>query len=133
LTLALHGVKEIYAPAALPRGNSTRYPVKRKTDGLHSQFGRRGVETSFVPTGNRTPTDMPIAIPTELSRLLRSIKAKKIKSYVNTTQRRKEWRKGDGINITNSERKGESKGKRKTEESEREKGILRRRSHNRGN
>jgi hypothetical protein len=54
---------------------------------------------------------------------------RKIKSDVNTTQRRKGWREGDRIKITKSERKG----KRITGESEREIGILRRRSHNRGN
>jgi hypothetical protein len=47
---------QLYAPAALPRGKSPRYPLHRRLGGAKSRYGRRGEEKIPDPTDTRTPT-----------------------------------------------------------------------------
>jgi hypothetical protein len=81
LGLALGGLSgQLHAPAALPLRNCSRYLLKKARDGgaqAVSMLRRR--ENSLVPAGSptpipRPPSPKPVAIPTELFRIL-NIKA----------------------------------------------------------
>jgi hypothetical protein len=67
---------QLQTPGALPPGKKIRYPLDRRLGGPQSQSGR-GVEekNSQLPPGiepqsSDRPARKPVAIPTELSRLL---------------------------------------------------------------
>jgi hypothetical protein len=65
---------QLHAPAALPPGNRTRYPLERRLGGPQRRSARRGEGNNSVSTGTQTATARPssphpVAIPTELSRL----------------------------------------------------------------
>jgi hypothetical protein len=58
-----------------PRGKGPLYPLDRRLGGPQSRSGRHGEEKIRDPTGTRIPTPrssspLPVAISTELSRLL---------------------------------------------------------------
>jgi hypothetical protein len=60
---------QLHTPANLPSGKSTRYPLARRLSGPQNRSGVFGEEKILDPTGTRTPTPKPLAIPTALSRL----------------------------------------------------------------
>jgi hypothetical protein len=62
-------------------------PLGRKLDGPQSRSGRCGIEESLDPAWNLIPVALPVAVPTELSRLPYSKKeifqkAKKILCHI---------------------------------------------------
>jgi hypothetical protein len=67
---------QLHALADLPQGKSPRYPLDRRLGGPQSRYGRCGEEENLAPAGNRTPAVQPVAIPTELSRLLSEMDTK---------------------------------------------------------
>jgi hypothetical protein len=77
LTSALVGVEwSVLRPGRFTPGESAlRYPFDRRPVGSQRRSERRGEEKILDPTGTCTPTPLssspyPVAIPTELSRLL---------------------------------------------------------------
>jgi hypothetical protein len=68
---------QLQDPAALPPKKEPQCPLDRRFGGPQSRSGRPGEDKIVDPTGTRTPTPRssspwPVAIPTELSRLLMS-------------------------------------------------------------
>jgi hypothetical protein len=67
---------QLHAPAALSQGKSPWYPLERRLDGPQSRSGRGGEEKNSQPLPGIEPLNhhrrdrSPVAIPTELSRLL---------------------------------------------------------------
>jgi hypothetical protein len=61
---------QLHALGALLCGKSPRYPLYGKFCASKTRSGRYGEEKNLTPTENRTPAIQPIAIPTEVSRLL---------------------------------------------------------------
>jgi hypothetical protein len=67
---------QLHASAGFPQGNSTQYPFYRMLDGTQSRFWRCEEEKNLLslpemePRLLGRPTRNPVAIPTELSRLI---------------------------------------------------------------
>jgi hypothetical protein len=69
---------QFQSPTALPRGKGPRYPLYRRLGGPHNRFETRGEDKNHAPTGTPTPnprpsSPYPVAIPTSLSRLPKSL------------------------------------------------------------
>jgi hypothetical protein len=77
-----------------PGGKSPRYPLDRRLGGPHSRSGRFGEEKILDPTGTRSSSPLPVAIPTELSRRLLG------KSILFLTYQTCEHQALDMLNIT---------------------------------
>jgi hypothetical protein len=60
----------LHVPADLYRGKSPRYPLDRRLGGPQSRYGRCGENKNLALAGNPTSAFQPIAVPSELSRLL---------------------------------------------------------------
>jgi hypothetical protein len=74
-----------------PWGKNPQYQLDRRLGGPQSRSGRRGEEKILDPTGTRTSTPWPVAIPATLSRFLVSFVAEIIEKVPSPSIGRSVW------------------------------------------
>jgi hypothetical protein len=71
--------RRLHTPATLPLGKGPKYPSDSRSGGLLTQYGRCGEEKNILPLSgieHQPSSTQPVAILTELSRLLHGVRTR---------------------------------------------------------